>query len=68
MKTLHIVAYVLLIIGGLDWLLYAFNLEVFQYLGSAVATVVYILVGLAALLELFTHKKNCRVCGGQATI
>ncbi len=62
MKALHVVAFTLLVVGGLDWLLYAFNMEVVHYLGSTLAMVVYVLVGLSAIYELVMHKKNCREC------
>ena len=36
--------------------------------GSAAAKVVYVLVGLAAIAEVVTHKGNCKGCttGGSA--
>lgn len=65
---LHKIAWVLLIIGGLNWLLTGliggWNLA--DYIGSTLAMVVYILVGLSALYELFGHKKMCRNCAPQA--
>lgn len=66
MKILHVVAFILLIVGGLNWLLFAFGWNVVDAIfgGIGLTMIVYILVGLAALLELFTHKKNCKVCGG----
>jgi uncharacterized membrane protein YuzA (DUF378 family) len=63
MRVLHKVAFILLVIGGLNWLLHAFNWNVIDYLGSAVATVVYVLVGLAAIYEIFTHSSKCKDCG-----
>lgn len=63
MKALHIIAWVLVIVGGLNWLLVGlFNLNVVAYLGDVLARIVYVLVGLAALYELFTHKKTCKAC------
>ncbi len=65
MKGLHIVSWILLVIGGLNWLLVGVGIgDVVAKLGSTVATIVYVLVGLAALVELFTHKKNCSACKG----
>lgn len=61
------VAFILLIIGGLNWLLVGlFGWDIGMLFGgqmAAISRVVYILVGLAALLELFTHKKSCKMCG-----
>lgn len=71
MKALHMIAFVLVIVGGLNWGLVGlggfaggnWNL-VNLILGSWpwVEMVVYILVGLSALLLAFTHGKTCREC------
>jgi len=63
MKWLHIVSFILLVVGGLNWLLVAFGYNVVALLGSSVEQIVYILVGLAAVYEVVTHKSNCRECG-----
>lgn len=66
MKSLHMVTWVLLVVGGLNWGLEAlgYNL-VYMLLGGMpmLEKLVYLLVGLSAVYELVTHKKNCRVCG-----
>lgn len=65
MKSLHKVAYTLVIIGGLNWLLEAFNFNLVEkLLGSwpSVVMIVYVLVGLSAIYEVATHKQNCRNC------
>lgn len=67
MKSLHKVTFILLVIGGLNWLLVAFDYNLVDSLlgaGSTLSMVVYILVGLSAVYEVVTHKKNCRNCGG----
>ncbi len=67
MKALHLVAFTLLIIGGLNWGLSALGWNVVNMLlgsWSGVENFVYVLVGLAAVSEVLTHKKNCRMCGG----
>lgn len=71
MPNLHMVAWILLVVGGLNWLLVGlggflggdWNL-VYMLLGSwpVVEWLVYVLVGLAAVYELLTHKKNCKNC------
>ena len=72
MKALHIVAFTLLVIGGLNWLLFAFGWEVVGPLtggmDTTLAKIIYVLVGLSAIYEVCTHKKNCKTCGsgGQA--
>ncbi len=68
MKALHMIAWILVIIGALNWGLvgaFHFNL-VMKILGSvpAVENIVYILVGLSAIFELFTHKNTCKMCSG----
>lgn len=65
MKALHMIAFCLLIVGGLNWGLYAFNYNlVNMLLGSwpAVEKVVYILVGLSAVYMAVTHKGDCKTC------
>ena len=63
MKAAHSIAFILVIIGGLNWLLIGlFNWGVEMVLGSAVSKVVYILVGLSAVYLVVTHKKDCKNC------
>lgn len=60
--------WILLVVGGLNWLLEAFNYGLGGWgLPSGVVTLIYVLVGLSALYELFTHKKNCKMCGSSAS-
>ncbi|MDP3762481.1 MAG: DUF378 domain-containing protein [bacterium] len=66
MKGLHVTAFTLLVIGGLNWGLTALGWNVVSMIfGSwpALETLVYVLVGLAAISEIATHKRNCRNCG-----
>jgi uncharacterized membrane protein YuzA (DUF378 family) len=66
MKALHMLTFLLLVVGGLNWLLVgAFNFDlVATLLGdmSTLSRAVYVLVGVSAVVELVTHKKNCRLC------
>lgn len=71
---MHSIAFILLVIGGLNWLLVGlFNWDISMLLGGMTAIVpkiIYILVGLSALYEIFTHKGRCKACdakpmGGQ---
>jgi len=68
MKVLHIAAFILLIAGGLNWLLLGvFQWEIGMLFGGSaafVSRIVYVLIGLAAVYELVTHKQNCRACQG----
>jgi len=61
------ITWILLVVGGLNWLLEAFGYGVGQYVGLQIAQIVYILVGLSAIYEIVTHKKNCKLCGSQAS-
>jgi len=63
MKAVHNIAFILLIIGGLNWLLVGLaDWDVADLVGMDVAKVIYILVGLSALYLIFTHKKDCKCC------
>jgi len=67
MKWLHIVAYVLLFVGGLNWgLVGLFHFDLVATLFgpmSMLSSFIYILVGLATVYVIFTHKMDCKVCG-----
>ena len=62
MKALHMIAFILLVVGGLEWGLHAFGYDPVDMLGSQVSMIVYVLVGLSAVFEALTHKKNCSHC------
>ena len=66
-KGLHMIAFILLVVGGLNWLLLALTgWEVGQLFGgmdALVSKIVYVLVGLSALYMLVSHKKDCKMCG-----
>lgn len=66
MKWLHIIAMLLLFVGGLNWgLVGLFNFNLVTYLlGSwpMAENLTYILVGLATVYILLTHKMDCKVC------
>ncbi len=71
MKALHCVAFVLVIVGALNWGLVGIggftqqNWSVVNLLlGSwpAVEWLVYILVGLSGVVLVFTHKRDCKMC------
>jgi uncharacterized protein len=67
MKGMHMVAFTLLVIGGLNWLLIGlgeWNLVAMVLGGVApwAERAVYVLVGLSAVWEVAMHKSNCRMC------
>lgn len=64
-KSLHMVAFVLVIVGGLNWGLSALGFNaVNMVLGSfpTIEKVVYILVGLSAAYLAVTHAQECKAC------
>jgi uncharacterized membrane protein YuzA (DUF378 family) len=71
MKATHIVSFILLAIGGLNWGLvglggwFGGNWNIVNLLlgsWSWLENLVYVLVGVAALVLIFTHKKTCKNC------
>lgn len=61
---LHKIAFILLIIGGLNWGLAAFGWDLAAWgVNASVLMVVYVLVGLSAIYEIFGHGKRCKECG-----
>jgi uncharacterized protein len=65
-KVLHFIAFGLLVIGGLNWLLIGglgWDIGVlFGGQGAVVSRVIYVLVGLSAIWEVVTHVKTCKMC------
>jgi uncharacterized membrane protein YuzA (DUF378 family) len=60
--NIHKLAFVLLIIGGLNWGLEVLGYGIGNYLPATVSMIVYVLVALAALYEAFSHKNLCKEC------
>ncbi len=66
MKILHIITFLLVIVGALNWGLvgiFDYNL-VHMILGSLpiLERIVYALVGLSAIYALAMHSKDCKTC------
>ena len=66
MKVLHMVAFLLTVVGAVNWGLVGlleFNL-VNTLVGSwpTVEKLVYVLVGVSAVYVLVTHKDSCKMC------
>jgi uncharacterized protein len=71
MKALHVIAFILVVVGGLNW-----GLMGLGYFGGSnwnvvglllgdlpdVEAIVYVLVGVSALWLLLTHSKECSTC------
>lgn len=62
-KKVHMITFILLVIGGLNWLLEGvFMWGISDLVGDSIAQIIYILVGIAAIYEVIIHKKCCRAC------
>lgn len=65
-KALHMVTFILLVVGGLNWLLQgALGWEIGSLIGGMdkpLAKIIYVLVGLSAIYQAATHKSYCREC------
>lgn len=75
MKALHMVAFLLAMVGALNWGLVGIggfmgsNLNVVNLiLGGMpqVEWIVYVLVGLSAVYIAVTHKRDCKTCSSSA--
>ncbi len=72
MKMLHMVGFILLAVGGLNWGLIGLGWlaggadwnVVHMIVGGSMQleALVYVLVGASAAWLLFTHKKDCKTC------
>lgn len=65
MKILHTIAFILLIIGGLNIGLTAVGYDVLGMITGNITNlpmIVSVLIGLSAIFELVTHKANCKNC------
>ncbi len=66
MKVLHMVAFTLLLVGGLNWgLVSLLNLNLVEAIfgGIGLTNLVYILVGASAVYIGATHMQDCKACG-----
>lgn len=73
MKNLHMIAWILVMVGALNWGLVGLGgflggnwNVVSMILGSwpMIEQLVYVLVGLSAVYELAKHKGRCKECAG----
>lgn len=68
MKVLHLASLIVLVVGGLNWLLVVFGVDLATWgLPEMLVKVVYVLVGLSAILQLATYGKNCKTCNSTTT-
>jgi uncharacterized membrane protein YuzA (DUF378 family) len=65
MKMLHMVAFVLAMVGAINWGLTALGFNVVNMiLGGmpGLETIVYLLVGASGVYLVATHMSDCKVC------
>ena len=66
MKTIHSIAFILVIVGGLNWLLVGLTGwdvgSIFGGQGALISRIVYVLVGVSAIYLVGTHKADCKNC------
>ncbi len=65
MGYLHIAAFVLVIVGALNWgLIGFFGYNLIESLGltGGVVDMVYVLVGLSAIYLVLGHQTDCKTC------
>ncbi len=67
---LHMLTFILVAIGGLNWLavgLFKWEIaDLFNGQSDPIARAIYTVVGLATIAEIVMHKKKCRECAPQA--
>ena len=63
---MHKITFLLLVIGGLNWLLVGLiNWDISSLFGgmeAGISRVIYILVGLSAIYEILIHRSKCKDC------
>ncbi len=68
---MHKLTFILLTIGGLNWLIFGLSGwdvgHLFGGMDAMVSRAIYVLVGLSAIYEILTHKKCCSGCAGQGS-
>lgn len=65
MKWMHMAAFTLTVVGGLNWgsvALLNLNLVEMAFGMGGLSTVIYALVGASALYLVFNHKGDCKTC------
>lgn len=66
MKWLHMIAFVLVIVGALNWLFVGVaGWDIGQLFGgmdAMISKVIYVLVGLSGIYLAVMHKKDCKAC------
>ena len=66
MKYVHIIAFILLVVGGLNWGLLALTGwdigMLFGGMDAMISKAIYVLVALSAIYMAATHMSYCKYC------
>ena len=68
MKTVHMIAFALVVIGALNWgLVGLFKFDLVNTIlgATGLETIVHILIGISAVYLIFTHMNDCKVCAAK---
>lgn len=69
MKAVHVVSFALVVVGAVNWgLVGLFNFNLVELVFGAVPwleRLIYVLVGVAGVVLIVTHKADCKVCAGE---
>lgn len=68
MKMLHMAAFILTVVGGVNWGLvglFQTNLVESIFGGMGLTNIVYILVGASAVYLGMTHMSDCKICSAK---
>lgn len=71
MKIIHYVAFVLVIVGALNWLVFGLTNgwdigQLFGGMDSIISRIIYVLVGISAIWLIVTHKSTCHYCKSES--
>jgi len=68
-KSLHMATYLLVVVGALNWgLMGLFDINLVSSLlgdGTMLEKIVYILVGLSAVIDVMMHMSYCKMCSSK---
>jgi uncharacterized protein len=65
MKALHMISFVLVIVGAVNWALVGLmdeNIVEMIFGASDIANIIYVLIGAAGVYIGATHMKDCKIC------
>ncbi len=68
MKALHMVVFILVIVGAVNWGLTALGYNLVSMIfGSmpGVENLVYMAVGISGVVLLITHMQDCKICSSK---